>query len=154
VHKSDENIDSIMDTVFNSFMGDSIISKVSLGQDCVSDIDNNGDDLFIIDHDQRGRITLYKNSIIHMTLPLNMVALAIIISASENQAHKESIISEFEKIRDSFIKDFVYADFMYDSGGVYDLAINHFAGEKILSADSKGISFNEDGAEKLNFSPE
>ncbi len=151
VIKSDENIDSVIDMVFNSFMGDGIISRVSLGQDGVSDTDNDGDDLYVIDHEQRGRITLYKNSIIHMTLPLNMMALAVVISSSGNKAARESIISEYEKIRDSFIKDFVYADFMYDGSNVYDLAINHFDEEKIISADSKGISYSDDGAEKLKF---
>jgi glycerol-3-phosphate O-acyltransferase len=86
-----------------------------------------------------------------MALPLNMVALAIIISASDGKASRESIISEYEKIRDSFIKDFVYADFMYDGSAVYDLAINHFAEEKILSTDGKGVFYTEDGAEKLKF---
>ncbi len=151
VIKSDDNIDPIIDTVFNSFMGDGIISRVSLGQDNIKDTDNTGDDLYIIDHDQRGRISLYKNSIIHMTLPLNMVALAIIITASNNKTSRESIISEYEKIRDAFVKDFVYADFMYDANGVFDFAVNHFVDEKILSADSKGVSFAEDGAEKLKF---
>lgn len=151
VLKSDENVERIMDLVFNSYMGDGIISSVSLGQDGIQNGDDNGDDLYIIDHDQRGRITLYKNSIIHMTLPLNMVALAIIIAASDGKASRESIIFEYEKIRDSFIKDFVYADFMYDGSVVYELAINHFADEKIISIDSKGISFNENGAEKLKF---
>lgn len=151
VIKTDDNIDPIIDTVFNSFMGDGIISRVSLGQDNIKDTDNTGDDLYIIDHDQRGRISLYKNSIIHMTLPLNMVALAIIITASNNKTSRESIISEYEKIRDAFVKDFVYADFMYDANGVFDFAVNHFVDEKILSADSKGVSFAEDGAEKLKF---
>jgi glycerol-3-phosphate O-acyltransferase len=151
VIKTDDNIDPIIDMVFNSFMGDGIISRVSLGQDNIKDTDNTGDDLYIIDHDQRGRISLYKNSIIHMTLPLNMVALAIIITASNNKTSRESIISEYEKIRDAFVKDFVYADFMYDANGVFDFAVNHFVDEKILSADSKGVSFAEDGAEKLKF---
>ncbi|HPF05901.1 MAG TPA: 1-acyl-sn-glycerol-3-phosphate acyltransferase [Spirochaetota bacterium] len=151
VLKSDDNNDSVIDMVFNSFMGDGIISRVSLGQDGVKDADNEGDDLYIIDHEQRGRITLYKNSIIHMTLPLNMMALAVIITSSDNKASRENIISEYEKIRDSFKKDFVYADSMYDSNGVYELAINHFAEEKMLSSDSKGITYNDDGSEKLKF---
>jgi len=149
--KSDDNIDEIMETVFQSYMGDGIISRVSLGQDGEKDTDDTGDDLYIIDHEQRGRISLYKNSIIHMTLPLNMMALAIIIAASDNRASRENIISEYDRVRDSFIKDFVYADFMYDGNAVYDLAVEHFVKEKMLSADGKVVSYNNDGAEKLKF---
>lgn len=148
--KSDENLDQVMDLVFESYIGDDIISRVSLGNEETESADN-GDELYIIDHDQRGRITLYKNSIMHMTLPLNMMALAIIMTEKDGRAEKERIISEFEKIRDGFSKEFVYADLMYDSKAVYEKTVGHFAAEKVLSSDSKGVSFNESGAEKMDF---
>lgn len=149
--KSDENIEQIMDTVFESYIADEIISRVTLGQDEEKDSGAKSDELYIIDHEQRGRISLYKNSIIHMTLPMNMISLAIIIAASDGKAEKDKVISEYEKIRDDFTKDFVYADFMHDGGRVYDLVTSHFTDERIVTKDGTGISFTDEGAEKLKF---
>jgi len=149
--KNDENIEQIINLVFDSYMNDGIISRISLGQDNEKDKGTDGDDLYIIDHDQRGRISLYKNSIMHMTLPLNMLALAIVTSSSDRKSTREKVISEYEKIRSAFSKEFVYADLINDSNAVYELAAGHFAEAKIIETDSKSISFNEEGAEKLKF---
>jgi len=146
--KDDSKTDAVLDMVLESYVSDDIISKVNLSQEEKISAE---DELFLIDHDQRPRINLYKNSIIHMTLPLNMIGLAIIITAKDNRSSKDKIIAEYERIRDSFTKEFVYPDLIYDSESVYDFTIKHLLSEKIISVEGNNISFNDDGAEKLKF---
>lgn len=141
------NIEDIMDTVFSSYMKDGIISRV--------DIHNENaeipEELYIIDHDQRGRINLYKNSIMHMTLPLNLFSLAVIVTAASGKSTKSKVSAEFEKLRDAFSREFVYPDYFYNTDSLLDPVIQHLVSQKIITVQGKDILYDSRGAEILKF---
>jgi len=149
--KDDSNIDDIMDLVFASYAGDGIISVA----DTSGGANNNGEiqneELYIIDHDQRGRINFYKNSMTHMTLPVNMISLAILITSANGKTSRSKVSAEFERIRDALSKEFVYSDLLNDTEAVMENTLSHFVSEDIIKGEGKEIIFDETGDEVLKF---
>jgi glycerol-3-phosphate O-acyltransferase len=149
--KDSANVDSVMDLVFESYAADDIISRTDLSGDSVHGKSVQSEELYVIDHEQRGRINFYKNSIIHMILPVCMISLAILSVAAKKKNAKSKIAAEFEMVRDTFSKDFVYQELILDTEKVMDSVISYLTAEKIIRADKKDISFDDSGAEVLNF---
>jgi glycerol-3-phosphate O-acyltransferase len=144
-------MDEIMDVVFDSYASDGIISRTDITGDSNSDETSAGEELYIIDHEQRGRINFYKNSIIHMMLPLSMISLAILAAAAKKKISRSRISAEFEIIRDSFSKEFIYPDLLTDTDKAMDSTISHLSSEGIIKAEGKDIFFDENGGDVLKF---
>jgi len=149
--KDNANIDDIMDLVFDSYAGDGIISKVDTSGEAKSEGENLNEELYIIDHDQRGRINFYKNSITHMTLPINMISLAIIMTSVNGKTSRSKVTVEFEKIRDALSREFVYPDLLNDTEAVLDETISHLVSQDIIKGEGKEILYDETGHEDLGF---
>lgn len=145
--EDDGNIDDILDTVFSSYMKDGIISRVELHNDNAAQTE----ELYNIDHDQRGRISLYKNTIMHMTLPLNILSLAVIVTAVSGKTSRLKVTAEFERLRDALSREFVYPDSLYRTDEVLDSVIGHLASGRIITVQGKDILFDAAGAESLKF---
>ncbi len=144
--QSDENIDAVIDTVLSSYMKDGIISS--------ADFNGSSEELqglYVIDHDQRGRISLYKNSIMHMTLPLNLISLAVIATAVSGKTSKSKVTAEFEMLRDLLSREFVYPDSIYKTEQVIESVTEFLFSQNIISMHGKDILFDEKGAETLKF---
>ena len=90
------------------------------------------EELYIIDHDQRGRINFYKNSITHMTLPVNMISLAILITSANGKTSRSKVTAEFEKIRDAFQRNLFIPICLNDTEAVMENTLSHFASEDII----------------------
>ena len=149
--KENPDFDNIMDTVFESYASDRIISNAGSPDDKTANGENQKEELFIIDHDQRGRINFYKNSITHMTLPVNMISLAILITSTNGKTSKSRVTAEFEKIRDALSREFVYPDLLNDTETVIKETISHFESEGAITAEGKDIVFDDAGGEMLKF---
>ncbi|HNX24207.1 MAG TPA: 1-acyl-sn-glycerol-3-phosphate acyltransferase [Spirochaetota bacterium] len=148
--KDNFNIDDIMDLVFESYAGDGIISRADTsGEPNNSEIQN--EELYIIDHDQRGRINFYKNSMTHMTLPVNMISLAILITSANGKTSRSKVSAEFERIRDALSREFVYPDLLNDTEAVLENTLSHLSSEDIIKGEGKEIIFDESGDEVLKF---
>ncbi|PKL16716.1 MAG: hypothetical protein CVV49_14825 [Spirochaetae bacterium HGW-Spirochaetae-5] len=145
------NIDSIMDLVFDSYSRDGIISRVDASGEVKNDAAAQSEELYIIDHDQRGRVNFYKNSITHMTLPVNMISLAVLITSTDKKTTKSRISAEFERVRDALSKEFVYPDLLNDTDTVIENTLSHFVSEGIIKIEGKDVLFDEAGDEVLKF---
>lgn len=141
--QDDESIDAVIDTVLASYMKDGIINSADSGESSA--------DMYLIDHDQRGRISLYKNSIMHMLLPLNILSLAVLSVSASGRASKTKLYDEFEKIRDLLSREFVYPDSLYNTQPVIESVLEYLVSQKIISTQGKEIAFDENGAEVLRF---
>ncbi len=149
--KDNSNIDDIMDMVFDSYARDGIISRADAHGEAKNDTVVQNEELYTIDHDQRGRINFYKNTITHMTLPVNMISLAVLITSANKKTTKNKVISEFEKIRDALSKEFVYPDLLNDTDAIIESTLSHLASENYIKIDGKDIVFDESGDEVLKF---
>jgi glycerol-3-phosphate O-acyltransferase len=145
------NIDNIMDLVFDSYSRDGIISRVDAPGEVKIDEAVQSEELYIIDHDQRGRVNFYKNSITHMTLPVNMISLAVLITSTDKKTTKNRISAEFERVRDALSKEFVYPDLLNDTETVLENTLSHFVSEGIIKIEGKDVVFDEAGDEVLKF---
>ena len=149
--KDNLNIDGIMDLVFESYASDGIISKADSSGDVNGEVKNDAEELYIIDHDQRGRINFYKNSITHMTLPANMISLAILITSANGKTTRAKVSAEFERIRDALSREFVYPDLLLDTEIVLESTLSHLISEGVIKGEGKDITYDEAGDEVLKF---
>ena len=143
--ETDDNIDAIIDTVLSSYMNDGIISPADSHGESTVDL------LYIIDHDQRGRINLYKNSIMHMTLALNMFSLAVLASSVSGKTTKARAAELFEKLRDILSREFVYPDSIYKTDETVESVTAYLVSRNIIAIQGKEIVFEPDSAESLKF---
>jgi glycerol-3-phosphate O-acyltransferase len=151
VLRDTSNIDDVMDLVFDSYSRDGIISRVDVAGEVKNDEVVQSEELYIIDHEQRGRVNFYKNSITHMTLPVNMISLAVLITAADKKTSKSRITAEFERIRDALSKEFIYPDLLNDTDLVIENTLSHFVSEGIIKIEGKDVVFDESGDEMLKF---
>jgi glycerol-3-phosphate O-acyltransferase len=149
--RDNPDIDDIMDLVFDSYASDDIISRADIPEDSKAGGEAKQEELYIIDHEQRGRINFYKNSITHMTLPVNMISLAILITSVNRKTSRGKIAAEFERIRDALSREFIYPDLLENTEAVIENTLSHFASEKIIKGEGKEIIFDENGDEVLKF---
>jgi len=145
----ESNIDEIIDSVFESYMSDRIIAKVEIEHSSAGE--NRDDELYVINEDERARINFYKNSLIHVTLPINMICLALLNAGSAGKVSRSKVIAEFELIRSIFSKEFVYDDSLYRSEAVYDETVRYLESRGMVSASQKDISINEEKRENVKF---
>ncbi len=159
--QNNPDIDAIMDRVFKSYAGDGIISKVDASTDAAQNGESQANEtqiaefqnqeLYIIDHDQRGRVNVYKNSITHMTLPANIISLAILITSSNGKTSKSKVSAEFEKIREMLSREFVYSDEINDTETILESTLSHFSSENVIKYEGKEILSDEAGIDILKF---
>lgn len=149
--KNNPDIESIMDLVFESYSSDGIISKAEIPGGEAAGGEAQDGELYIIDYDQRGRVNFYKNTITHMTLPVNMISLAIIITSANGKTTKSKVTAEFEKIRDALSKEFIYPDLLNDTETVVDDTLSHLSSENVVKYEGKDIIISETGDEVLKF---
>jgi len=149
--KDSSNLDDIMDLVFESYAADGIIGRVEYPAGSDNDLSVQNEELYIIDNDQRGRINFYKNSIAHMTLPVNMISLAILAVSVNGKASKSKVTAEFERIRNLFSMEFIYPDLLNDTDAVMEQTLSHFSSEYITKSEGKDIIFDGSGDETLKF---
>ncbi len=145
----ESNIDEIIDSVFESYMSDRIIAKVEV--DNSGAVENRDDELYVINDDERARINFYKNSMIHVTLPINMICLALLNAGSSGKVSRSKVIAGFELVRDIFSKEFVYDDSLYNSEAVYDETVRYLESRGMVSSSQKEISVNEEKRECVKF---
>jgi len=145
--ENDENVDGLIDEVFLSYSKDDIIREVDIhgGEEGAAS------GLFNIDHEQRGRINIYKNTIMHMLLPLNIFSLASAAVWDSGRASRAKVIAEFDKIREILSGEFVYPDSLYDTAGSVESVAEHFVSQKILSRSGEDFIFTDNGAEAVKF---
>jgi len=144
--QTDENIDDVIDTVLASYIKDGIISSADSSQTAAE-----GEELYLIDHDQRGRISIYKNSIMHMMLPINLISLALITTADTGKTTRQKVSGEFEKLRDLLSREFVYPESLYKTDAVIDSATKYLESLNIINIRGKDITIEENGAMPLKF---
>jgi len=138
----DKSIDEIIDIVLKSYSNDGIIERVKVYDDKKNDDETTKGDLYIIDHDQRGRINIYKNSIIHMTLPLNMISLALLTTSNNSKTTVNKTCAEFEKMKDIFSMEFVYQDIMNDTNRAVENTLSYLENANIIKRQGNDILFN------------
>jgi glycerol-3-phosphate O-acyltransferase len=147
----DENIDEIISTVFESYMDDRIIAQVDI-EPGKAKKDHTEDDLYIINDEERARINFYKNSMIHVTLPVNMICLAILGAAGgAAKVTKNKVIAEFERIRGLFSKEFVYDDSLYNSEDVYNETVKYLESRGMVSLTQKEVTLIPEKKECIRF---
>ncbi len=144
--QTDENIDAVIDTVLASYMKDGIISSVDSSQ-TAAEVEG----LYLIDHDQRGRISMYKNSIMHMMLPINLVSLALLATAGTGKTTRQKVSEEFEKLRDLLSREFVYPESIYKTDAVIESTTQYLESRNIINIRGKDITIEENGAMPLKF---
>ncbi len=145
--KTDDNIEAVIDSVFASYMKDGIIS----GVDMQHEPGEKAAELYNIDHDQRGRISLYKNSIMHMLLPVNLFSLAAVVTSVSGKVSRAKVTAEFERIREALSREFVYPDSLNDTAAVIDSVTAHFVSQNVFTPQGKDFVYDEKGAEVLKF---
>jgi len=165
---TNRTVDEVIDVVLRSYSKDGIIDRVKIYDDKKDDDkkskgrkkkdknesknDESKSDLYIIDHEQRSRINIYKNSIIHMTLPLNMISLALLTTSANSRTTIKKTAAEFEKIRDLLSMEFVYQDIINDTNRAVEETLVYLKNENIIKLQKNDIVFNKTaGDEELKF---
>ena len=87
-----------------------------------------------------------------MTLPLNMISLALLITSDNDKTTVDKISAEFEKIKDMFSMEFIYQDIMNDTNRAVENTLSHLEEENIITRQVNDITINDTGSgEELKF---
>ncbi len=149
--KSEGNLNEITDMVFDSYTDDKIISKIEIDDDKSSSDESGGEDLYIINQEERARINFYKNSIMHMVIPANIMSLAVISTENSGKTTQSKVKAEFEKLRETLSKEFIYPDVMDDTEILYEKITGHFSDQGILSVSGNELVLAPGGIDHLKF---
>ncbi len=116
-----EEIEKTIRFVNDSYLNDGIVRM--LFSDDIEEESNevkkekngeSGETIYIIDEDNRGRINFYKNSIIHLLLPLAYFSLAFLMSEKDAVASEKNVGEHYVYLSGLFSDSFVYTDFLND----------------------------------------
>ncbi len=146
VLENDENMAAALSNVLDSYMDDGIIKKIEF-----EDSEDAERELYSLSDEERIRINFYKNSILYFTLPVNMLALAVISSAKKGRVSAKALRESFNEVKELFSREFDYPELLDESAGLYEKSIEFMKEQGIISSDSKGIKTGKEQWENLRF---
>jgi glycerol-3-phosphate O-acyltransferase len=75
--------------------------------DCLQDVDGDEETFYYVDEEKKMELEYYKNNIIHFFIPHAFVAISL-LTGTEEVKTEESIISDYEFLKNLFKKEFVF----------------------------------------------
>ncbi len=147
--KDDSNIDEIIDYVIEAYQEDGIVREIEL--EYSEDEKSNLDQLYALSEDERARINFYKNTIIHLMLPLSFSALGILYAAGKGAATKDEVFRVYLELRDFFSKEFVYPAFMNDDRAVFEKTLAYLNDKSLITVSGSSIEISEGSSDVLQF---
>ncbi len=135
-----------VDYVIKSFRDDGILKSLDVEIEASAREGRaEAEDVIVIDEEQRGRISFYRNTMIHYLLPPAFFSSAILKAEREGRMDIGSVSSIYSEIRELFAKEFIYSGVMDAAGGGFKEALNYFQSKGFLTVSRKKIKLN-DGA--------
>ena len=131
--KEKSNLEKNLNYVIEAYSDDDIIERVE--DESNEDTNQN---LFSLNEDDRIRIGFYRNSIIHLFLPLSFVSIALLRLSKESDIKKIDILKDFHDFKDIFSNEFLYPEFMDEEKSLIESTLNYLAERSILKV--KGTS--------------
>lgn len=148
--KGEDGLDKSIDLVLKSYQNDSIIGLVKLSE--VQTSSNEVlEDIFLLNDEERIRISFYKNTMIHYLIPISFASIAILSIENENGVSQEQVNEAFDSITDIFSKEFVYLNMMCDEGKAVHELLPYLKERGLIFNKNGLISLTEKGAEELRF---
>ena len=75
--------------------------------DCLQDVDGDEETFYYVDEEKKMELEYYKNNIIHFFIPHAFVAISL-LTGTEEVKTEESIISDYDFLKNLFQKEFVF----------------------------------------------
>ena len=148
--KENNGINKSIDLVLESYQNDSIIGLVKLTG--VKDSSKKAlEDIYLLNDEERIRISFYRNTIIHYLVPISFVSLAILNSRDKNGTAKEKVEKGYDAITEIFSKEFIYPDMMYKEGRTIKDILSYLKNRGLIAIKNDMVSVTEKGAEELVF---
>jgi len=147
LHES--TLDNIITDITDAFLDDSIISKLSIDDSSVErDEDSKNEELYILEGEERIKISFYANTILQNFLSISFVSVAILkLLSSKTAVTVKKVEGIFIDIKKTLRNEFIYPDYMEDVSGTISNVITYLENENVLKNENGTITIS---GEKIN----
>ena len=149
LHK-DADINEIIDNVVDSYLNDNILHEIKMEG---GNKEETVDDLYLLEDEDRTRISYYKNCIVHYFVPVSFTSLAVLYIKKINdgkEIKEANVKKEYNFIKDLFRREFLYTDDGNENNFINEKVFKYYSEEFILSRTEDSLSINDEkGTESL-----
>jgi len=142
-----ESIDRMIDFVLESYQEDAIVRPINFGE-MTGENDNMIEGMYVLTEEDRARINMYKNSIIHLLLPVSFVSISILRLAG-GDVTVDRITEGYREIMDLFTKEFIYTEEMEDADATVAHVLSHLSGQSIIALEGNNVKIPDHNIEDI-----
>ena len=141
VLQDESNLDEIIDYVLESYEEDNIVRKLE------SDFEKDKGEIalegyYVLNEDERVRINLYKNSIIHFFLPVTFISVLLLNSSGKEGISDSKLKEGFAGLMDFFSGEFTYPETMDDIDDVIEKNLSYLEKVSAITREEGQIKVN------------
>jgi glycerol-3-phosphate O-acyltransferase len=142
-----KNYDEIIDYVIVSYMQDNIVGEPASGVNKGSRDVLEG--LYILNDNERSRINIYKNSILHFFLPVTFISIAMLCAAEGGEIEEGRLGGIYSELMDLMREEFVYTESMLDSAGGIAKNLEYLVKRSVITREGGKVRVTAGGTEEL-----
>ena len=146
----EDGLEKSMEYVIESYKKDSIIGLIKMS-DIQTMSEKELEDIFLLNEDERIRISFYKNTIIHYLVPISFISIAILNARNEDSVQLKKVDETFETVTSLFSNEFIYPDMMYKKGEPQKLLYPYLEKKGVIELESETLTITEKGGKELLF---
>lgn len=142
------NIEGIVDQVIASYRKDRILEDLRVEGSKTKEVVK---DFHVLRENNRGRIVIYKNSIIHFLLPVAFASIAILSAEKKNARDFAAVRAEFDYLTDLLSLEFLFPQWDFAGGPVPAEVRDFMQRESLASFEGGVISISEEKKEDIGY---
>jgi len=146
----EDGLEKSIQHVIESYRKDSIVGLIKMS-DIQTVSDKELEDIFLLNENERIRISFYRNTIIHYLVPISFISIAILNARNGNSAQLKKVGEAFETIASLFSVEFIYPDMMYEKGEPQKILYPYLEKRGLIALKSKTITITQKGSRELLF---
>lgn len=145
-----DSLESVIDYVIEAYRQDSIIGLVELAGVKTASRESL-EDVYMLNEEERIRISFYRNTIIHYIVPISFFSLSVLCGLENGAVDIQNIRAAFDGLTELFSGEFIYPDLMYYKDETVDSLIYYTENRGWLVKDGSSVTVKPEGLDELHF---
>ncbi len=147
---SENSLEEVADRVINAYKMDGILKELNM-EGIETSAKETLEDLYVINEEDRIKISFYRNTIIHYLLPLAYASVAFMKHEKGKSITLDSLRKDFNQLHQFFAEDFVPTAMMRTEDGGFEAILSFLESEKYITRSGNGCSIEDEKRESLRF---
>jgi len=147
----EDGLEKSVQHVIESYRKDSIIGLIKMSE-IQTMSEKELEDIFLLNENERIRISFYRNTMIHYLVPISFISIAVLSAGNNGDSAQPKKVDEiFETITSIFSREFIYPDMMYEKGKPQKILYPYLEKRGLIKPKSKTITITQKGGKELLF---